>query len=593
MVHGRTGRHEDAGPADLRQTVGEVLRILVLRRWTFMVPFCLATSAAFVASHYVPRTYQATARFEQANDAVSVNLPPSLVTSSYSYLLSTLEEDIKSEEVLGPVLEDLGLLDPAPTSEDPLAEQERTAVIKALASKVNVSAWQRSNFRNVIELQYAGPDPTIMTQLLEGMKENYKLLVRRKTTEKLIDARDWYDAQAEEKRKLVEQIDKRITAVRVRTPGIDPANPEDIGRQLTSLDNQVANLRRSNSRLESQIAARREFLNNARALAAANTGGAAQVAITPAKTRMLQQALEQSEAKVANLVFARGMTEQHPDIIAEKKLQERYRRALAAQPAPQVALVGPPNPANEAARTFFGANTADDAWMPAVAQVEMDLTTLLEQRDLNNEEVAGLEERINLYTTLQNELVDQRQDYALTLEELDRARDEYETYRGLVDQCNQNLTVENSNRGILFTDVELPDSEPVPISPLAKTVLLLAVLGGLITAAVFVAMAELFDRRYRTSTQIARSLGLPILEGISEIVTATERRGLFIRRAVLIPVATALLLGLLVISGGASMMSLSYPDSYQRMMTTPRSAWSRIIGPSATAQGPDSEPPSV
>ncbi|MHC4233882.1 MAG: GumC domain-containing protein [Planctomycetota bacterium] len=583
--HRHAARPDDVSPADLRHTVSEVLRILVLRRWVFFVPFCLATTAAFVASHYVPRTYEASTTFEQANDPVSVNLPPTLVTSTFGYFLSTLEEDIRSDEVMGPIVDELGLTGDLPRNPDGTLTEEgqtaRAAIGKAQAVGVQVMAHQKSPFHNVIQLRYIGADPQGMTRLLSRMKEGYVRLVRRKVSDKLIDARNWYAARAEEKRAVLDEIDQKRTVMKMAHPGVDPANPESIAFELASLRSELAELQRTRARLSSQVAAREEFLAQARArvLGVAGEGEQKVLPLRPWAAR-IQEAIAASEARVTELKTTRGMTDRHPDIIAERKLQERYRRELltamedgaGSQPADGLA-----DPSGNLATAGL-----QGAWRPAYARVEMELAALIEQREQAAQSIQDVEGRVGEFVGLQGEVVDRRLETSRIREELDQARRDYETFRGLVGKCDHALTIENENRGIIFTDVVPAQGSTVPVAPLAKTVLLLSLLAGAATGTIFVVIAELFDRRFRTSGQVARALGVPILEHIDEIVTPTARRGRFLRRAVVVPAMTCVLLGMVGISGTLSYLSLSAPSTFERVLRFPKAAW----GPTAGATDP-------
>ena len=66
------GGNPSGGLGELRGTVGEVLRIVSVRRWMFIVPFCLVISASFILSLYVPRRYTASTKFERRDDPVLV-----------------------------------------------------------------------------------------------------------------------------------------------------------------------------------------------------------------------------------------------------------------------------------------------------------------------------------------------------------------------------------------------------------------------------------------------------------------------------------------------------------------------------------------
>jgi hypothetical protein len=217
-------------------------------------------------------------------------------------------------------------------------------------------------------------------------------------------------------------------------------------------------------------------------------------------------------------------------------------------------------------------------WQPVIAEAEMERAGLEEDLAQNAEEVQGAERRIAELAGLQGQVAERRQEFGRLHEELNRARKDYDTFHGLVAQCDRGLTVENENRGILFTDVVPAGGSSVPVSPLAKTVVLLSLLAGLATGTLFVVIAELFDRRFRTSAQVTRALGLPILECIDEIVTAAERRRRFLHRALLLPAVSVLLSVAVGVSGGLSYLSFSRPDTYQRIMGMPRTAWAHLAG---------------
>jgi len=559
--------------------VGEVLRILVLRRWVFFIPFCLATTAAFIASQYVPRAYEAETVFEQANDPVSVDLPPELKITTFDYFLATLREDVRSNEVMGPVVDELGLTKNLPRKPDGTLTAEglaaREKIGRSLASRVWVHCRRKTGFRYVIRLRYTGADPEVMNRLLNLMKEGYIRLVRRRVTEKLIDAQQWYAARAQEKRAVLDEIDKKLITLKIAHPGVDPTNAEAIAFQLASLRSQLAELQRTRARLGSEMASRKEFLAKARGQSSAETkDDHHRFPVLSAEAARLEAAIAACETRITDLKTIRGMTNLHPEIIDERKLQERYRRELQAE-LESSAVSQPGDPAIAAVKSFV-AGPVQGVWLPAYAKVEMELASLVEQQEQVAEESERVESRVGEFVRLQGKVADCRQETGRIQEEYERAWREYETYQGLVDKCNQSLAVASEDRGIIFTNVTPPEGSAVPISPLAKTVLLLSLLAGLATGTVFVVIAELFDRRFRTSSQVAQALGVPILENIDEIVTAADRRGRFLRRAVFSPAIACLLLGIMGISGGLSYLSLHNPTTFERIMSLPKSAWASI-----------------
>ena len=101
---------------------------------------------------------------------------------------------------------------------------------------------------------------------------------------------------------------------------------------------------------------------------------------------------------------------------------------------------------------------------------------------------------------------------------------------------------------------------------------LLAILAGVATGVLFVVLAEVFDHIYRSSGQVARTLGLPMLEAIDEIVTPKDRRYLFVRNVVLTPLVVACFIGCTGLAGSMAFLSLEQPWTYQKLRKIPEAA---------------------
>ena len=111
-----------------------------------------------------------------------------------------------------------------------------------------------------------------------------------------------------------------------------------------------------------------------------------------------------------------------------------------------------------------------------------------------------------------------------------------------------------------------------PVSPRARSVLLLALMAGISSGIVMVILAEVVDHVYRSSGQVARTLGLPMLESIDEIITSEDRRHLFVRKAVLTPLIVVCFIGLVGLTGSMAYLSIEQPWTYQKIRKIPEAA---------------------
>ena len=116
----------------------------------------------------------------------------------------------------------------------------------------------------------------------------------------------------------------------------------------------------------------------------------------------------------------------------------------------------------------------------------------------------------------------------------------------------------------------------IPINPRTSTIFVLAVLAGVVAGVVFAVLAEVVDHVYRSSGQVARSLGLPILDAVDVIVTSRDRRRLLVQRAVLTPLLVAFGLGLVGLTGSLAYFSIQQPWTYQRIKRIPEATLQRI-----------------
>ena len=85
------------------------------------------------------------------------------------------------------------------------------------------------------------------------------------------------------------------------------------------------------------------------------------------------------------------------------------------------------------------------------------------------------------------------------------------------------------------------------------------------------------DNIFRGSSQVARSLGLPILEAIDEIVTGQDRRRLLVRRAVVTPLVVTLCVALSGLTGSMAYLSIMQPRTYQEIRKIPQAALELFI----------------
>jgi len=575
---------EDDRPfAEIRKSVHDVLRMLVLHRWAFFVPLCVVSCAAFILSLYYPRTYRATTSFERRNDPVMMNLPMSTGAASFKYFRNTMVRDLTSVECLEEVVDNLGLTRDDERDQDGnltvQSRRRRASLARSLSGKLAVSTVSPSEHIDIIKVTYTGPDPTIGKALVDEVKRTY---VRRTMTwiqEFLSTQRDYFAAEAEEALAEVNRVRREETRLRLENPHVDPTNPGAIALKLAQLEMERRELELRRREYEAEHSALLQLLAAAEPGASpdaddANKGGsiAHQDFLSPQALELAARVRE-IDRKIDELKSTRGMTDLHPSIQELLANRRSVEDALQEQRERDRHIVIP-NGSLDAAdvRAAAAANAVAD---PARAERARLLVQIAAQKAKLRDVEISLETNELAMEELRQakrEVFQKQEEFAEVMGRVAQARQKYGQLRATLASIEPAINAVDQNRLLQFSEGQPARGSHIPVSPKSTTVVLLALLAGAVTGALFVVLAEVFDNVYRSSGQVARGLGLPMLESVDEIVTAQDRRRIFVRKAVATPAVVVCLIGLTGLAGSMAYLSIERPWAYQKVRKIPQAA---------------------
>jgi hypothetical protein len=278
------------------------------------------------------------------------------------------------------------------------------------------------------------------------------------------------------------------------------------------------------------------------------------------------------DGEVAALKSNRGMTDLHPEI---QKLYER-RRAIAGglsnaesgndsavttnQPQ-RISPVVTPAPIAEPG-PWSGERIRVASQIAALKAKLKDLDISLQANQL----------ALDRYSLAKRAVYDKQEEFTEAINAVGQARHRYQQVQSTLANIVPAITAVEQNRLLQFSEGQPARGSAIPVSPSAGTVVLLALLAGTGSGVIVVVLAEILDNVFRSSAQVAKSLGLPMLESIDEIVTGRDRRSLFLRRAVLSPLVIVCFAGLAGLTGSMAYLSIQQPWTYQRIRRIPEAA---------------------
>ncbi len=603
---GEQGIDEDRPFADIRKTIHDALRLLSLRRWAFFVPFCIVSCTAFVLSLYYPRTYRASTTFERRNDPVMVNIPMSAGARSFRYFRTTMVSDLTSVEYMREVVENLGLVDDRDRDDtgalSERAARRRDSLARLLAGSLGVSTVSPSEEIDIIKITYTGPDPNIGKRLVDEVKKTYIRLTMVWIHDYLQGQYEYFTAAFEEAREEVKISEREYTGLRLANPHFDPRNPGALALKLRQLETERKELQLRQGEYEAELAVLKPALAAIDPRVVSSGGQPSEDAtvgenvpepaeLISAVALELADRIRDIEHKVQDMRVTRGMTDLHPEIQSlltrREWLQNEFseyspkEQEIALGREPREHALFPPATDSVVSRQMWAAERA----------------RLLVQISSEKAKLKDVEFSLGSNQTATEELVQVRQEIYQKQEEFARVSGEVAKAKRKLSQVETTLAMiepaikaVDQDRLLQFSVGQPARGSSTPVSPRSATVVLISLLAGIAVGVVFIVLAEVFDHILRSSNQVARGLGLPLLESIDEIITTHDRRRLFVRKVVVSPLVIACFMGLTGLTGSMAYLSLERPSAYQRMSRVPRAVlqlFANTSEASATATASD------
>jgi hypothetical protein len=568
--------------AEIRKNVNDGLRVLYTHRWSFFMPACVAATIVFALSLYYPRTYMATTSFERRNDPVMMNLRLREGTGSFELWRSTMAKDLTSLSVMAEAVERLGMTRSLAHDEagelTPEAIRQRNSLALSLASNISVTYRGPNEHVDFVTLTYTGADHVMGRKVLDEVKKAYIRWTERRIHDLLMDQHTYFSAEAAAAFVKLNEARQRETELRIANPLINPENPSQLTTELTQREIDQKNLELRRREYETELSRERQLLGAAMASAVAalppelggengHTGLQISGQYVSAAASQLAEEIRRLKDEILLLRSTKGMTKEHPSVQELVRKRDWYQEQLDAQLASDATNPPAAGTPESLASTILPAPTLrDDAErarirvnMSAIEQKlkEVDLTLAANARVIQDLDAA----RRNIHAF--------QEEYAVVKEQVRVADKVYTDLKEQSRQIEPAMRANEAGKLCKFIDQEAARGGVIPVSPKAATVFTLALMVALGTGAIFVLLAEVFDHVYRNSGQVSRSLGLPILESIDEIITNVDRRKQMIRRTVLAPLMVAITLTLTVGTAGLAYVSIERPWVFDKIKKVP------------------------
>jgi hypothetical protein len=559
--------------SDLQRTTREILRVVLHRRWAFIVPFCIAATLVFAASHRLPRVYRTSTVFERQNTIPIAKVLGTTGPESMAAMRLTMEQDMLGIEAMGRVAERMGLTSDLEREESgqltPTAAVQRKRMASGLRGGVTFLIEESGPDLDRVRINATGGDPGRVVELVNAVRDTYTEFVTNKFRGNLDDARDFYEEEIEVRLAQVDGLEEQVSIMYDDFPYVDPSRGQ-AGHQLLIDRNERDKLKRRIDEYERKISfldARLKTMPEPILLGSQDTTEFLDsAAALETERRRLKSEILGLNNKMEMLRVQRGMRDTHPDIQRLSRMEQFARMELAA-------IDGRVSDDIERSWTEDPVEAAIE--QTARESVLLELATARESRSAANEDLTDLNVALAKREKSRQASIGKRPAYRRLTQEMDKLQVDLEELRKSQRQIARVLDIDDKDQGIEFATVQEAHCSSRPVLPKSQTVIMLALGLGLACGACAVFLREFLDHTFRTAGAVGHSLGVQVLEGIDEIVLPNDRRNHVVKRIVAIP-AILLFAGMTAIAGGMAYVSIENPPLYKSLVNRAETTWAAL-----------------
>lgn len=454
------------------------------RRWLALAVAWAVSVVGWLVVALIPNSYESNARiYVQLDDVLSdVTGVPNSGKRDIERVRQTLTSAINLEKVIrGTAI-----------GEDVTSPKMMEGAVLSLGKRIKVESEQENLFE--ITASYGdgarsdAENAKIAQDVVQKMIDMFREENLSGNRGEMSQSLDFMDQQLADRQKELEAAEQKRLAFEAQNPemaqgGLSVLQKLEAGRaELRGIDADLAAAQSALAAINGQLAGTPRSLPGA-----GPTGGA-------------RSALAQAQAELSSM-RARGLTDNHPDVIAAKNQVAALRSAAASEGSG--GNYGTPNPAYSSLESIRAERQANvQALSARRAALQGDIARITSQQ-ISNPEVAAEQARIN-------------RDYDVLKQQYDKLLKDREELR-LRGQ------VQTEHNAVKFQVIDPPTTPRGPAAP-NRPLLLLGVLVAGIAAGIAAAFAVgQLRSTFATTAKLEKALGLPVLGAISQTLTDSGR----------------------------------------------------------------------
>ena len=494
----------------MRTLLFQYLRAAWRRRWLGVIVAWLVCGLGWVGTYAIPNQFESNARMFVDADAILTPLlrgiaADSQPTTQLEILQRTLLSKPNLEKLISKTDLDLSLNGPT--------DRER------LSGRLAVDIKAVPQTKNLFTISYRDKNPKLAHDVVQTLLTIFIESATGTNRTDMENARRFLERQIQSYEQQLRAAEKRRADFRVRYMEI---LPNDLNPNMSALESARTQVTALSGRLQDAIIQRdalRQEVENTPPMLVSETGTFIGSNGTPTSIRQPAVKTKLQEAEETLKVMLLRYTEQHPEVIAHKKFIESLRSrppetgtGTGTDRREPVASGGTATPKRSVPNPVY------DQLKVKLIEADTQVASLTRQRD----EATRTQERLDKISKEQPGLFAEYQNMDRDYNVLRR---NYEELLGRLQSANIAQAADTQADKVKLQVIDPPEVPRLPTAPNRPMLVTAVLLGGLAVGLGITVLFGQLDRSF-SSVEELRSLGLPVLGGISVLGLAPFRQRL-------------------------------------------------------------------
>lgn len=496
---------------------------IVRKWWLILLTASLGTFGTIATLYRVPNRYTSEATLLVDPQKVPTRYVTPTTETNLADTLQAMTQDVLSRVRLLQIIDEFGLY---------AKERQRLApeeVIDLMRSYIKIEPIQPvaptpgHTDINSFNISFVAENAALAQQVTSKLTSLFIEANLKSREAQATNTTNFLDAQLANAQAKLNAQEETVRDFKAKYLGELPEQQQGNLAILNGMQLQLGNLEGSLGRAQQQRVYLESLIGGYRRLASrgAPTAGPAQGTVGARALSPLQMAqndLSRLEIEHARLLTAyspayHGVKELDRQIAAEQAVIDKLKASQKTQLADNSARGASPSPAPD--------TLSDDS---SIAQLESQLeANRLEIQNIQKDEeqakkvIAQYQDRLNMTPVREQQLASIQRDYDLSSQN-------YKDLEGKASQSQLATNLEKQEGGQQFRMVEPPSLPEVPTSPQRVKLSLAGLGGGLLAGVLLVFVAEFARPTFRSTQEITRRLGAPLVIGLPLVLTKREKQ---------------------------------------------------------------------